>query len=186
MEGARKKRHTPVPAVVHADPEARRRAAAVLEVMGGLRTAPEAAKALEVSLPRYYSLEKRALEGLVSACAPSRRKGRQPTPEKEMDRLRAQIRRVEREASANLALARAARLTGGLGVPASAAKGKENGKGKEDGKKRRKRRPTARALLAAEALRGQAGDGAAIPPARHDSAPEGGDAPATPPMGVSG
>jgi len=170
MAGPRKKRQVPTPAIAHADPEARRRAAAVFEVMGGLRTAPEAAKALGVSLPRYYSIEKRALEGLVSACAAPRRKGRQRTPEKEMDSLRGQIRRLEREASQNLALARAARWTGGLAIPAPAVKGKESTKAKEDGKKRRKRRPAARALVVAEALRGVEPSPAQAPPSMLEAA----------------
>jgi len=172
MAGPRKKRQVPTPAFAHADPEARRRAAAVFEVMGGLRTAPEAAKELGVSLPRYYSIEKRALEGLVSVCAPPKRKGRQRTPEKEMERLRGQIRRLEREASQNLALARAARWTGGLAIPAPGAKGKEGAKAKGDGKKRRKRRPAARALVVAEALRSMAVTESEAPPPLMSSSPE--------------
>jgi hypothetical protein len=45
----------------------KRQAAAILEVLAGARTPTEAATALAVSLPRYYQLESRALEGLVAA-----------------------------------------------------------------------------------------------------------------------
>jgi hypothetical protein len=124
-------------------------------------------------------VEKRALEGLVAACAAPQRKGRQRTPEKEMDRLRGQIKRLEREASANLALARAARLTGGLAVPTPATKGREAAKTKEGGKKRRKRRPATRALLVAAALRG-AEPAAEAPPARES--PQGAAAGSPTPM----
>src|SRR5260221_13686581 len=49
---------------------ARKQAAAILEVLAGARTTGQAAEALGVSLPRYYQLEQRALEGLLSACEP--------------------------------------------------------------------------------------------------------------------
>src|SRR5436190_1278627 len=43
-------------------------AACVLEVLAGVRTPAEAAGELGVSLPRYYQLEQRALQGLVQGC----------------------------------------------------------------------------------------------------------------------
>lgn len=158
MESKRKKRQTPAPVIANPDLEARRRAAAVLEVMGGLSTPSDAAKASGMSLPRYYALEKRALEGLVAACAAPKRKGRQRSPAKEMDRLREQVKRLEREASRNLAMARAAQRAAGITAPSTSKAGKD------DGKKRRKRRPSVRALVAAQAL-------------RNDGVPEGVDTP---------
>jgi len=56
--------------------EARRLATLILEVLAGGRTPTEAAQALEISVPRYYQLEGRALRGLVAACEP-RPRGRQ-------------------------------------------------------------------------------------------------------------
>jgi len=159
MESKRKKRQTPSPVVANPDLEARRRAALVLEVMGGLSTPTEAAKAGGMSLPRYYALEKRALEGLVSACAVPKRKGRQRSPAKEMDRLREQVKRLEREASRNLAMARAAQRAAGVAPPSPPKAGRD------EGKKRKKRRPSARALLAAQALRNEP------PAARNDDVP---------------
>jgi len=147
METPRKKRQTPAPVMASTDMEARRRAAAVLEVMGGLSTPVEAARGLGMSLPRFYAMEKRALEGMVSSCQTLKRKGRQRSPAKEMDRLREQVKRLEREASRNLAMARAAQRVAGLSPPAAAKTGGE----KE--KKRRKRRPSTRALAVAQALR---------------------------------
>ena len=168
MEGKRKKRSTPTPVVANPDLEARRRAALVLEVMGGLQTPSEAAKAGGMSLPRYYALEKRALEGLAAACAAPKRRGRQRSPAKEMDRLREQVKRLEREASRNLAMARAAQRAAGIGPPPPSKAGRD------DVKKRRKRRPSARALLAARALRGDP-----------SNTPSADAATATPPVGVS-
>jgi len=49
--------------------EVQRLAAAILEVLAGARTPAQAASALNVSLPRYYQVEARALRGLVAACA---------------------------------------------------------------------------------------------------------------------
>jgi len=48
--------------------EARRTAAAILEVLAGMRTPSEAAQALSVSVPRYYALEQRAVASLVLWC----------------------------------------------------------------------------------------------------------------------
>jgi len=50
--------------------ETKRLAAAILEVLAGVRSPADAAKTLEISLPRYYLLEQRALAGLLAACEP--------------------------------------------------------------------------------------------------------------------
>src|SRR5260370_40572180 len=47
-----------------ASTEAKRLAAAILEVLAGARTPTEAAQVLALSLPRYYLLEARALHGI--------------------------------------------------------------------------------------------------------------------------
>lgn len=49
------------PEVRGASPEARKLAAAILEVLGGTLTPADAAAAMGVSPPRYYLLESRAL-----------------------------------------------------------------------------------------------------------------------------
>src|SRR6266852_4693846 len=121
--------------------EARRQAAAILEVLAGVRTPTEAAQALAMSLPRYYQVESRALRGLVAACVP-RPKGRQPSAEGLVAALQREIERWRREAGRQLALARAAQRAIGLSPPAPV---------KETGKKIRRR--AARALGVAAALR---------------------------------
>lgn len=131
-----------------ADGEARRLAAAILEVLAGGRTPTEAAQSLGVSPPRYYALEQRALEGLLTACRP-RQRGRVRTSESEAEKLRAEVKRLERECGRWQALLRAAQRTVGLAAPRPAAP--------SPGQKRRPRRSrVARALRAAKALKGEA------------------------------
>jgi transposase len=137
------------PEVSNPDPEARRRAAAVLEVLGGLSTPLSAAEASGISLARYYSLEKRALEGLVAACATPSRRGRRQAPERELDALRERAKRLEREASRNLAMLRAAQKAAGWSLSSAKADKKSSVKNRKG-----RRKPVARALTAAEVLRG--------------------------------
>jgi hypothetical protein len=125
------------------DASVKRQAAAILEVLAGARTPTEAATALAVSLPRYYQLESRALAGLVAACMP-KLKGRVKSPVSEVASLRQQNERLQREVTRQQSLVRAAQRTVGLPPPAPLP-------AKSAGKKRR-RRPTARALGVARRL----------------------------------
>ncbi len=127
--------------------EARRIAAMVLEVLAGGRTPTEAAQALELSLPRYYQLEARALRGLLSACEPLS-PGRQSSAAHELNALRRDKERLQREVLRQQALVRAAQRTIGLAAPAPP---------KKTAKKTRTRR-LARALNVAERLRTAAED----------------------------
>jgi hypothetical protein len=124
------------------DRDARRQAAAILEVLAGVRTPAEAAESLRMSLPRYYQVESRALRGLVAACAPSP-KGRQRSVASEVAALQREIERWRREAARQQALARTAQRAVGLSPPAPL---------KTSGKKTRRRR-VARALGVAASLR---------------------------------
>jgi hypothetical protein len=126
--------------------EARKQAAAILEVLAGARTPTQAAAALAVSLPRYYQLEQRALEGLLAACEPCRHRGRVRTEASVAARLRKENERLQRELGRQQALVRLVQRNVGLAPPAPAAKDKEAGK------KRRRRRPVARALAVAQRL----------------------------------
>jgi hypothetical protein len=130
------------PAVHTGSPDARRLAAALLEVLAGVRTPTDAAAALGCSLPRYYACEVRALEGFVAACE-SRRPGRTASPEREVATLRQTVARQDRERGRLLALLRAAQRTVGL---AAAKPHPKPIPGK------RPRRPTVRALAAAKRL----------------------------------
>jgi len=133
--------------VKEGDEEAKRLAAAILEVLAGGRTPTEAAAALSISPPRYYALEQRALNGLVSACR-RRPRGRVKTSESEAEKLRGEVKRLERECGRWQALLRAAQRTVGLPAPQPAKP--------EPGRKRRPRHSrVARALRAAKALKGE-------------------------------
>jgi hypothetical protein len=124
--------------------EARRTAAAVLEVLAGARTPTEAAEALAVSANRYYQMEARALHGLIEACEP-RAKGRTASPEKQLAGLRLEVDKLRNESARFQALARASQKTVGLAAP------KPSGS-KKGGKGRRRRKPVVRALKMAKAL----------------------------------
>jgi hypothetical protein len=142
--------------------DARRLAAAVLEVLAGARTPAEASTALGLSLPRYYQVEQQALRGLTAACEP-RPKGRQARPDQEAAKLRRDNARLRRDVLRQQALVRAVQRSVGLAPPAPPA-------AKAAGKKRRRRQ--ARGLAMAARLRAEAGDnatsatpdGAAAPP----------------------
>jgi len=134
--------------------DARQIAAAILEVLAGVRLPSDAASAVGVSIARYYQLESRALEGLVAGCEP-RPKGRQVNPANETAHLREKVVELEREVQRRQALLRASQRTVGLPEP----KVKE-----ADGKKRRKRKPTVRALRAVAVLRSGSPENDPAPP----------------------
>jgi hypothetical protein len=129
--------------------EAKRLAAVILEVLAGVRQPSQAAEALQVSLPRYYQLETRALQGLLAACEP-RPKGRQPAMAQELARLQQHNARLQREVARQQALVRLAQRA--VGVPPAAPAPKAAGK--------KKRQRKARALTLATRLRHEAADAA--------------------------
>lgn len=136
---------------------ANRLAIAILEVLVGERTPTDAASALGITVPRYYQLETRALNGLVSACEP-RPKGKQPSPKTRIAQLERQLAQAQREAARQQSLVRAAHRSLGLkAAPPSRAGGSPSGKratGSSGGSKgRRPRRPVARGLKAVKVLR---------------------------------
>ena len=137
--------------------EAQRVAAAILEVLAGVRTPTDAAAALGISVPRYYLWEQRALKGLVVACEP-RPAGKMASQQHQSAVLQKEIARLRQECSRQQALVRASQRTIGLAPPpqpASKPGGKVTGKAgiKGAGKATRKRRPTVRAMKAVAALR---------------------------------
>lgn len=126
-------------------PAARKNAAAVLEVLAGLRSPTQAAQVLGLALPGYYNLELRALNGLMSSCEPPQ-KGRQKNAHRELAEAQAQCRKLAAEVQRYQALARATQRTIGLAAtPPTPAK-------TESGRKRRK--PVVRALQAIALIKG--------------------------------
>jgi hypothetical protein len=137
--------------------DARRLAAAILEVLAGARTPTEAATALGLSLPRYYQVESRALAGLLTACEP-RPQGRVASPTREVDTLRQENQRLQREITRHQSLARAAQRTDGwlpAAPPAKTAAAKTSAvktTGAKAGAKKTRKRRLARALSIAARL----------------------------------
>jgi hypothetical protein len=140
--------------------DAQRVAAAILEVLAGVRTPTEAAAAVGLSVPRYYLWEQRALEGLVRACE-SRPKGQVMSQRHQIAVLEKDVARLRQDCARQQALVRASQRTIGLaacGQPAAKPAAKPSGKAAAKtgqavaGKAKRKRRPVARALIAATAL----------------------------------
>ncbi|NLF32539.1 MAG: hypothetical protein GX591_16820 [Planctomycetes bacterium] len=123
--------------------QCRRQAAAILEVLAGVLSPADAAKALSLSLPAYYKLESRALNGLIQGCQPPAR-GPRPSPEVELKKLRREHQQLRQELRRYQALARTSQRT--VGLPSAPPSGKTDARG------RRRRRPTVRALKAVEAI----------------------------------
>lgn len=119
--------------------EATRSAAAILEVLAGTASPSEAAQALGISTPRYFVLESRAIAALVRGCEP-RPRGYVRSAERELEALRKQHTRLQSECARYQALARVARRSAGVELPAKKTKA-------------RTRRPVVRALKLATGLK---------------------------------
>lgn len=135
------------PSALTGSPDAKRQAAVILEVLTGLRRTEDACEAMKVPLPRYYILETRALQGLITALEP-RAKGRQRRPEDEIAVLQKDRDRLQRELNRTQALVRASQRA--LGIPQPP---KPDDKSKLAGTGRKKRRATVRAIRTVRALR---------------------------------
>jgi hypothetical protein len=128
--------------------------------MAGVRTPTEAAMALGLSLPRYYLYEQRAVEGLVRACEP-RPVGRAGRERHRMAVLEKEVARLRLDCARQQALVRASQRTIGLtaapspAIKSAAKSGSKAAARAGNGvaaKAKRKRRPVARALIAAASL----------------------------------
>jgi len=134
------------PSIAKCTSDAKRVAAAILEVMGGLRLPSDAATALSISLPRYYQLETRAINGLIRACEP-KPKGRVRSAESELASALKQIASLKHECSRQQALVRLAQRSVGLTTPQPPKPGPKG--------QRKRRQPTVRALKVLEVLKSQ-------------------------------
>lgn len=131
---------------------ASQRAAAILEVLAGERTPQEAATVLSMSLPYFYILERKALEGLLKACEPQPKGPPAPGPERKLEALEMELARCRRECQRQEALVRATQRT--VGLPASPSQPTTKDKaGNKNGVRRRRRQPVVRALRAARTVR---------------------------------
>lgn len=130
--------------------EAKRLAAAILEVFAGLRTPMQAAEALTMSEARYYQIEARAVRGLLDACE-AKPRGRQANPQRELAALARENERLRQNLGRQQALVRVAQRTIGLNPPPPPKPAP-----KTSGKKSRKRKPVVRALSLATRLQQEA------------------------------
>jgi hypothetical protein len=122
---------------------ARKTAGVVLEVLAGQLSPTEAAEVLGISSQGYYLLEGRALDGLVAGCEP-RPKGRTRTAADEVVALKKEMSKLKRDCARYQTLARVAQRNAGIAVPK---------RKKTEAKKKRRRKPTVRALKAAKDLK---------------------------------
>ena len=161
----------PKPDPVALSPTARSTGAFILEVLAGIRSTTDAAKAIGVSPVRYYALESRAVHALFVACQP-RMDG--PPTDAELARVVARLRddkkRLEGEAARLRALLRSTQRTLGV-TPAPAAVSPKPG---TPGAKRRARRPVVRALTAVRRLLQSAASTPTAPVATPPGEPGGG------------
>ncbi|MEZ6184152.1 MAG: hypothetical protein R3F62_03970 [Planctomycetota bacterium] len=160
---------SPAPAKPGPSARARQLGTVVLEVLAGLRTPQEASTALGLSVQRYYTLEARAVEGLVGALEPRPRGGRrrERSPSRALEELQARYQELERELRRAHALVRITRRA--IKVPASPTD-KERKKARKQARskgKRGPRKPTVRARKLAEKL--QAPDGEAATDAAREA-----------------
>jgi len=139
--------------------DAQRRAAVILEVLAGIRTAQEAARVLKIAPNSYYIVERKALSGLVAACEPATRRGPTSSLERQVHQLQRALARCQRECQRQAALVRATQRAVGLPVTpepdaagTNGSKPKRSRKGKADRGKLRRRRQVPRGVRAARAL----------------------------------
>ena len=130
-----------------------RRAAAVLEVLAGIRTPSEAAEALACSVNYYYVLERKALAGLLAACQQQPKGMSGPNWEQQLARSKQELEKCRQECLRQAALVRAAERAIGLSAAVPPASRRSQGKPAGGPQTKRRRRPTVRALRAAQSLR---------------------------------
>lgn len=94
-------------------PEAASLAAAIMEVLSGELSPSQAAKSLGISSPRYYTLEARAVSGLIEACEP-RPMGRVVSASKRIERLEQDNKRLRSECMRLNALLRVSEKAAGI------------------------------------------------------------------------
>jgi hypothetical protein len=126
--------HVKKPEPIVGSEEAKRQAAVVLEVMSGSRGAQEGADVLGISAIRYYTLENRALQGMVKALEPRPKGRRMRSPEDAMRQVEKEREQYKREVGRLQTLLRMVRKSVHLQEP-RLVRGVES---KEKGKKVRK------------------------------------------------
>lgn len=140
------------PKAVRGSDAARRQAALLLEVWSGVRTTQAASDAMGVAVTRFYQLEARALQMIVSAMEP-RPRGRQKTPETELAKLKVEKQRLQRDVERFQSLYRTSQRSLGVVIAKPAEPSKNAGPGS---RRRRGPRKMARGQAVATVLLGNA------------------------------
>lgn len=140
------------PKAVRGSDAARRLAALMLEAWSGVRTTQSASDAMGVALTRFYQLEARVLQAIVSALEP-RPPGRQQTAESELVKLQAEKQRLLRDVERFQSLYRTSQRSLGVVVAKAPEPSKNAVPG---GKRRRGPRRKARGQAVASVLLGNA------------------------------
>lgn len=140
------------PKAVRGSEAARRQAALLLEVWCGVRTTQSASEAMGVAVTRFYQLEVRALQMVVAAMEP-RPRGRQPTAESEVAKLKLENARLRRDVERFQSLYRTSQRALGVAVAKTPEKAETPGPG---GKRKRGPRKKARGQSVAKVLLGGA------------------------------
>lgn len=131
---------------------ARRLAALLLEAWSGVRSTVSAAEAMGIVLTRFYQLEARALQAIVTAMEP-RSRGRQRTAESEVAKLKVEKQRLVRDVERFQSLYRTSQRALGIAVAKPAGKADNPAPG---GKRKRGPRKRARGQAVAAELLGRA------------------------------
>jgi hypothetical protein len=151
------------PKALTGTPQAKRMLALILEVLGGVCTTQEAAADMGVALVRYYQLETRALQAMLTALEP-RPKGRRAQTEAQCQAEHAQEKkRLTQELRRYQSLCRSLQKT--VGVPATAT-AKSPPRGPKA--KTRRIRKTSRGERVVAAMRGAGGEGETLSRGPHE------------------
>jgi hypothetical protein len=113
---------------VQGSEEAKRMAAAILEVMSGARSPSEACEALRISKMRYYALEERALQGMVLGLEPRPLGRKRPSADDVLKGVQRERDQLKRELGRAQALVRLVRKSVKLQEPPQRKKGKRHWK----------------------------------------------------------
>jgi Skp family chaperone for outer membrane proteins len=125
---AKKQKPQPAgPKALRGSAEAKRKAAIILEVLSGLRSTQSAADEIGVALVRYYVLETRMLQAMISELEPKPR-GRRVSVSREREKLQEELARTQRELSRLQALHRVTQRAVGVQEPAKRSKKAKAGK----------------------------------------------------------
>lgn len=117
----RKRRKDPLEGL-ESDEAAKKRVWTLLQVLSGQMGVSEAAKSAQISLPRYYQLERKAIEAMLLAMSPTAGRGQ---PLERLERLQERSQALEQENARQRQLLRMAKRLWGPMAEAEPRKGRQ-------------------------------------------------------------